>query len=299
MYRNSDRRAFTLVELLVCLFVISLLLSILVPALRTSFRHARRLISKNNQRLIVMGVDTYSCDNDNRYPDSVATIGTGDSWGWQEPTILVSYEKRNPQTHRSISAYLYGYISSSTIMACCNAPRNYPYLRPAWEAKDSWDCPLPGTRVQDPLYGVYCFYWNYVGYLPASRTLFRGPTSSTSDATDSRVLISDYLCLGCSRHPNSVISCEPLPNAESTDYMRAQTSYVMDVWIMDFGLDRSPFEIDDFPQIRLQAAYQDGHVETYYPSDTERMQVSITSDGYQPYSSSTGPGDLFVPSSQP
>jgi prepilin-type N-terminal cleavage/methylation domain-containing protein len=295
---RSERRAFTLIELLVVLTVLSLLLSIALPTLRASSRVARRMISGNNQRAIAAGANLYSLDNNERYPDSVATIGKNNRWGWQEPTVLIGFEKRSPQVNRSVSGYLFDYIASASAMACRNAPRTYPYLRQAWEAGDAWDCPLPGTRIQDPLYGNYCLYWNYTGYLPQSGNLFRGPSGPAAGASQRGLLVSDYLCLGCSRHPTAAISCEKLPNAEKTDYIGARTTYVMDVWVMDFGWDGSPYDSDGFPRIQLQAAYADGHVRTYFPSDTERMQVSITSDGYQPYTSMTGPGDFFIPSTQ-
>jgi prepilin-type processing-associated H-X9-DG protein len=79
---------------------------------------------------------------------------------------------------------------------------------------------------------------------------------------------------------------------------RNQTNWLIDLWVSDYGWQGNACDIKGFPEIRLQAAYVDGHVEPYYPSDTERMQASITSDGYQPYPSMTGPGDIFIPSSQ-
>ena len=42
----------------------------------------------------------------------------------------------------------------------------YKHLQQSWDAGDDWDHPETSPRP-DPVFGTYCFYWNYTGYLPA------------------------------------------------------------------------------------------------------------------------------------
>jgi prepilin-type N-terminal cleavage/methylation domain-containing protein len=89
-YKNH-KNAFTLVELLVVLSICSLLMGILLPALSKARRSVYSMLSKNNQRSIVMGVLCYSSDNDGQFPDSVAKLGPVNHWSWQEPTVLAGF----------------------------------------------------------------------------------------------------------------------------------------------------------------------------------------------------------------
>lgn len=69
--------AFTLVELLVVISIISVLMGILLPALGKVRRQAKTLIGINNQRQIVLAINCFAMDNDESYPESVATMKFG------------------------------------------------------------------------------------------------------------------------------------------------------------------------------------------------------------------------------
>ena len=47
--------------------------------------------------------------------------------------------------------------------------------------------------------------------------------------------------------------------------------------------------------IKLNAAYTDGHVESFTPSETVPMKAIMNRFTYQPYPSGVGPGDFFIP----
>jgi prepilin-type N-terminal cleavage/methylation domain-containing protein len=294
--RLQNDKAFTLIELLVVIAVISILLSLLAPALRKVRLQARAVQNGNNQRQVATALNLFAADHRDRYPESVATIGLSWDWYWQEPMMITGYHKRDPQGHRSMGDYLRTYLSDADTVFCPNAPQCYRYLQEAWDAGDSWDHPGAMTLPLDPLFGTYCFYWSYVGYLPNSEYAFRGPRrpDSAKGKGYSTLLVSDYFgfdhwrsremfgmrCYG---------SCETFPAADITDGTAVSSSY----W-------SCPGETEEQsllgpPEIKLRAGYIDGHVESYSTEEVIEMKVSITSDGSVPYPDGVGPGTFFLP----
>jgi prepilin-type N-terminal cleavage/methylation domain-containing protein len=278
---------FTLVEVLVVISILSVLMAILLPVLGKMKHQARTLQGMSNMREIVNAVNYYALDNANYYPDSVATIGVGSHWNWQEPTMLTGYRKRSPQLHRSMSAYLGEYIKDAKTVFCTNAPEKYKHLKKAWEAGDDWDNP-DTPPVPDPVIGVYCFYWNYVGYLEEPRGVFRGPFGTFKGPGESELLVSDYFGYGHWRSPDAYGSCERFTKGGVTPGTYVSSAY----WSCP-GTggeeDRAGLEI------QLHGGYMDGHVESYSPSETVPMKVSISPDGRIPYPDGVGPGTFYVP----
>jgi len=275
----------TLIELLVVISVVAVLTGILLPALGLAHKQARRLVSVRNMRAVVHAVNFYASDNAGLYPMSVATIGFGKHWNWQEPTMLVGYCKRSPHLRRSMSSYLRPYISDATVLFCPNAPQRYPYLQDAWDAGESWDHPLTGP-VPDPVFGTYCFYWNYVGYLPASQTVFKGPHGPVGGPGQSRLLISDYFGYDHWRCRGRYASCEPFKDAQVVKGTEVSSA----LWSAR-GCGRLVGDL----AIQLQAGYIDGHVHRCDYREVTRMRVSLRPDGTVPYPSGVGPGDFFIP----
>ena len=287
---NLPRKAtkpegFSLIELLVAISILSMLMAILVPALGKARGRARALLGMSNQAQIVGAVNCYANEHDERYPESTATLGEGDAWGWQEPTMLTGYFKRSPGCHRSVGAYLVGYLDEARVAFCPSAPKDYKYLQDSWNAGDDWD--NPDTRpVPDPVFGTYCFYWNYVGYLEEQRDMFVGPKGPAGGGAQSSVLVSDYFGYGHWRSPHSFGSCEMLPRGGITDGTDVSSAY----WSQpDSGAGLESLAVE------LHAAYLDGHVAKYRPSDVVPMRVSLSSDGGTPYPVGVGPGVFYLP----
>jgi prepilin-type N-terminal cleavage/methylation domain-containing protein len=67
MNRNS-RSAFTLIELLVSVAIIAVLISILLPSLRSAREQARRAVCNNNLRNIWTGILSYALEYEERVP---------------------------------------------------------------------------------------------------------------------------------------------------------------------------------------------------------------------------------------
>jgi prepilin-type N-terminal cleavage/methylation domain-containing protein len=286
-FRASERGrwGFSLPELLVVVAIISLLLSILAPAVHKARRHANRLLSTNNLRQIVQAVTLYSVDNEDRFPESVATVGHQGVWNWSEPTILNGYySQTDPRLHRSMSAYLNGYITEADILQCPNAPREIKYLEEAWAAGDLWDNPETG-EPDDPLSGNYCFYWGYTGYLEGGR-LFRGPRTAAGERGYSQLLVGDYFGYDHWRSLKSFGSCEPFARAGIT----AGTMHSASYW----SCRDDKVSLESIT-VRPQAGYVDGRVEVYMPQETTGMRAILDRALNLPYPDGIGPGVYYIP----
>ncbi|MCU0915251.1 MAG: type II secretion system GspH family protein [Planctomycetes bacterium] len=279
---GSLQGAFTLVELLVVISIVSVLMAILMPALSGVRRQAAALTGMKNQREAAYAVNLFASDNDDLYPPSVATIGFDKDWRWYDPLVLTGKQKRSPQLHRSMSAYLRSYIPDARTVFCPSAPKQYKYLQQSWDAGDDWDNP-DNDLTSDPVDGTYCFFWNYIGYLGGPRELFRGPRGPASGGQHSQLLVSDYFGYGHWQTPDSFASCESLPGGDIAE----------ETWLGS-ALWTAPGDPNNgMPQVRLRAAYTDGHVESYYPNDTSAMRVSMTPEGAPPYPDDGGSRGIF------
>ena len=252
--------------------IVSLLMAILMPALNSAKRQAAALAGMRNQREVANATNLFASDNDDLYPQSVATVGIDSSWTWYDPTVLTGKKKRSPQIHRSMSAYLHDYLPDARTVFCPSAPQQYQYLQESWDAGDGWDNPDTDMPT-DPVDGTYCFYWNYIGYLGGARELFRGPSGPAAGGLQNQLLVSDYFGYGHWRTPGSFASCEKLPGG---DVLEEQ--WLVSAWWTSVGDPDTAM-----PQVKLRAAYTDGHVETYYPNEVSALRVSMTPEGTPPW----------------
>ena len=275
---------FTLIELLTVMAVISVIAAILLPALNQVRRQGRIITGANNQRQIVTAANLFALDNDDFYPESVATIGYVGSWNWSEPMMLTGYRARSPRLHRSMSAYIYSYIKDADIMFCPNAPHEYEYLKEAWVAGNHWDNPetLP---FQDPVSGTYCFYWNYTGHLEERDYLFQGPANITDGTSNSKLLVSDYFGYNHWRSRQCYSSCEKFADASVTEGTLLSSDY----WSSEV------IDVSGIPEIKLHAGYTDGHVQKFSSSDTFTMRVILEPKTGEPYPEHIEPGKFFLP----
>lgn len=241
--------------------------------------------SMSNMKQITSTMNLFADDNNDRYPDSVATVGNGDTWNWTDSTKLIGIQNRSPQLHRAMSEYLRKYISDAGTMYCPNVPHKYKFLQQAWDAGDDWDNPMNQVTT-DPAGGSYCFYWNYRGYIGGRRVVFRGPQGPASGGRMySKLLVTDYFGYDHWRNPKSYSSCEQFEGADITE----ETYLLSSFW----SRRGSP---ENKPEITLKAGYSDGHVESYSTSNVIPMRVSITADGTIPYPDGiASPGIFYLP----
>ncbi|MHC4482073.1 MAG: hypothetical protein ACYSW4_00850 [Planctomycetota bacterium] len=277
----------TLVEVLVVLGVISVLMGILLPAFEKVRYQARTLVGMSNQRQTVNAVSLFAIDNDGRYPESVATIGAGSTWHWQEPTMMTACKESSPELHRSMSAYLRRYIKDASIMFCPNAPYKYKYLQESWDAGEDWNNPET-MPIKDPVLGIYCFYWNYTGYLGEEVEPFRGPLGPSYRRGQSKLLVSDYFGYYDGRSPNAYSSCERFKGVDITEGSDVSSAY----WSrLKSNGNISPETL----RIKLHAGYTDGHVESFRSSEAVPMKVIMDKSTNAPYPYWLGKGDFYLP----
>ena len=279
--KDGKGEGFTLIELLTVMFIMSVLIGIFLPVLSKARRQARTIVGANNQRQIVQAIGFFASDNEQKYPESVATIGLNGNRSWQAPTVLTTIESPGP--HRAMSEYLRSYIRDASIMFCPNAPRQYKYLQQAWDAGDRWNNP-DTWYPRDWVKGTYCFYWNYTGLLDRGR-LFIGPQNIFDKQGHSRLLVSCYFGYNCYRSPNAYGSCEKFKAASITPEQMVSSAY--------WSRLKSDNVVPETINIRLSAAYTDGHVESFKASETVPMQVIKNRQFNRPYT--FGPGVFYLP----
>ncbi len=276
--------------MVVVISIIALLLGILSPTLSAAKRQAYALLSMHNQREITNAANLFADDNKDRYPDSVATVGVGTDYNFSDPTKMTGTKERSPQIHRSMSAYLKEYLPDAATMTCPGAPRKHAHLQEAWDAGDSWD--NPDTPVSsDSFGGTYCFFWNYIGYLPETKTVFKGAWGPASLGTHSQLLVTDYLGYNHWRtlkafDASGFGSCDKLAGA----------GVVEETWLLSSYWGVKGDVSAGLPRTKIRAGFVDGHVSTYNSDELVPLKVSLSSTGLPPYpDGDTSPGTYYIP----
>ena len=94
--RRHEKRAFTLVELLVVIGIIAVLVSILLPTLRSVRRQANLVQCSSNMKQLSMSMLMYIQDNKGRFPAAEFFPIAGAypyGWGWANELVAQNYIK--------------------------------------------------------------------------------------------------------------------------------------------------------------------------------------------------------------
>ncbi len=115
-------KAFTLVELLVVLAVISILAGLLLPALAKTKSKASSVYCKNNLKQIQLGWCAYVQSNQDRFPPNVSTkingftqVGVSNQWG---NSWVWGNAKTDTNTRGITNGILYPEVGSVTVYHC-------------------------------------------------------------------------------------------------------------------------------------------------------------------------------------
>ena len=280
------RGGFTLIEVLVVISIISILIGILLPVLGRARLQARNIIGMNNQKQTVTAANLFAFDNDDRYPQSVSFVEYNGNWNWYDPRTLISWNTTPSHPHRAMSEYLRGYVEDASMMVCPKAPREFKFLHEAWDAGDEWNNPETAFEVL-AVRGTYCFYWNYVGRLDGGR-LFRGPRRSSGGGRgESKLVMTCYFGYDHRRTPKAYSSCEKLQDARVVPETSIESAW--------WSCRASGYLNLSTIHVKLNAAYSDGHVERFTPSEAVPMKAIMNRFTNEPYPSGVGPGDFYIP----
>jgi prepilin-type N-terminal cleavage/methylation domain-containing protein/prepilin-type processing-associated H-X9-DG protein len=176
--RNRRRRAFTLIEMLVCIAIIAVLIALMLPAVQTTREGARRSACKNN--LFQLGVALHSYHDGHRtYPPGyVSAVGPGGDDlgpGWSWAAMLLPFVGDSKLSH----LFSFGELSGAPANSTATHHRLALFLCPADPTNRGFTsnyvaCFGRGDFVTDPDQGDGVFYRN-------SRTRVRdiedGPTT--------------------------------------------------------------------------------------------------------------------------
>ena len=163
--RPSRRRAFTVIELLVVIFIIGFLISIMMPALCRSREQGNRVKCASNLRQIGLGIQMYANDNKGAFPRTYF-----DESDNPVPTAFTGVEAANPfgaggPAANDVSAGLYLVLRTqdltSEVFVCpsSSAERASGDLlkRSNWKSAEemsySYNNPYPGKAFRDAVKG--------------------------------------------------------------------------------------------------------------------------------------------------
>ncbi len=233
------RHGFTLVEMLLVVALIVLLVSILLPALRSARMRAWMVHCGANQRQVGAAAITFAPDNQGRLPPSVN--GRTDGW-WTLPNrINYHTEKQNGAGLNGgwMGKFMAPYITHADFLLCPLAPGKPANADAELRSGQAW--------IVD---ASYYMFWNFKGY--ASQTQgFTGPTTA-------RV-----------KFGSALLTCDRFDFQEPADYLGWNSAHPFPGALRGFQFWQLPDPAATLPKnVELNAGYIDNHVGPYRSDDT-------------------------------
>ena len=277
--RRQSLHGFTLIELLVVIAIIALLLSMLLPSLKLAKEKANLTICKTRQRAITTAVITHAASNNLEYPEHISTrSGDGIRRWWGEPikmadVINVYY---NPSGY--LSEIYKGYIDSVDVWFCPLSP-----LHPESKKKG-----LDGVeRTYEWIYDnadlvnfpfvelTFSAYWSYGGFaeddgdaFDNNNPFFVGPGlkfgPKARKGSHAKLMLADTLT---KRQAGNWNSNHPIQGGEKGNSFYQKNG--VDTGFYTMPQDQIYDQVkEQIGKVKLNAAYNDGHVETFTSLET-------------------------------
>ncbi|MFI4912813.1 MAG: type II secretion system protein [Sedimentisphaeraceae bacterium JB056] len=264
----KNKKAFTLIELLVVISIIAVLMSIMMPALTKAREQAKLVLCKNNQRSLATAVSVYASENGGKMPPTIQGQGPDYSPWYTIPCRIKYYAgTANELNSGSLVETLGNYLNNPEYLTCPLCPND-----------DNWQDVYREDLADDSvtiMNSAYFFLWNY----PVFTEVDTDKALNTGDKGKDTLLLTDFLMTwGGDRWwiPHNTKGA----TAGTYDGKEGDSRYG-DFWKMFkiyYAMDSG---LDDPPKTKLNAAYIDGHVETWTAQDC--IEADRNNDGYNYY----------------
>jgi|GEM_PF-6408870 len=255
-------RGFTLVELLVVISIIALLVSILMPALNKARVQAKLVVCQSNMHQILVGLEIVTVENDMKPPPAIG-MHPGANRYWDSPNLLSCHE---PFGSGSLGWQFKGVIESVDIWFCPFSPMSNKTL--AWGAIDStrtyqeiYQDPEPDNNIYNRMTFVNLWrYGEFARKIKWAERYYKGPGLEKNAAVkatgkNGKLAIMDYV--GWNENISKWVSGHPFKGSTKMG----------NYYVSIDETDRFD-PISDLGDIRYDAGYIDGHVESFMAKDT-------------------------------
>ena len=142
------RKGFTLIELLVVIAIIALLMTILLPALKSAREQGKRTVCLNNLKQLTLGWMMYADENDDKICSGWVGRGIKDAW----VEVVEEGASESVQSKAMESGVLFPYIKNVQLYKCPTGIRGEMVT---YSIVDSmWGSSIPplGVGIPDELY---------------------------------------------------------------------------------------------------------------------------------------------------
>jgi prepilin-type N-terminal cleavage/methylation domain-containing protein len=266
---KQKENGFTLIELLVVIAIIALLLSIIAPSLNKAKEAAKLMLCANNQHQAVLGLQTYTIDNDGKFPPHPADRnGKGNSF-----SVINYFSYTAALDNRGLYHYVGGYLPLVDVFRCpLGRSKDTELLQ--WQYEDYLD--FYASQSTGSNFGAHSSYNYYFGYkmTMSDDTKFVGPTGKGARG-ESNLLLSDTIYDWGGDPKQWWLAHKPRKGSgifrDDTHDSAGRGNYVKLYWIYEPSFVPSDGTLPvELRELKYNASYTDGSVRKYSGSEVKQ-----------------------------